>query len=49
MILMRGDLVRVALVEGATFSVLAGMASSPSGTLGTLALAALQTALVVAR
>lgn len=48
-ILTRGDLVRTALIAGATFSVLAALASSPGGTVGNLVLAAIQAALVVSR
>ena len=46
-ILTRGDLVRGALIAGATFSVLAALASSPGGTAGNLLLAAIQIALAV--
>ena len=41
-ILTRGDLVTAALVAGAVFAVLVALASSPSGTVGNLVLAAIQ-------
>ena len=49
LILTRGDLVAAALVAGATFSLLAALASNLGGTLGNMALAAIQVALVVSR
>ena len=49
LILSRGDLVAAALVGGATFSVLAALASSPGGTVGNLVLAVIQIALALAR
>ena len=49
MILNRGDLVREALIAGAIFSGFSALVSSPGGTVGTLALAAIQAALAVSR
>ena len=49
MILTRGDLVRAALIAGAVFSVTAAVVSSPGGTAGNLALAAIQVALALGR
>jgi hypothetical protein len=49
MILIRGDLVREALIAGAIFSEFSALVSSPGGTVGTLALAAIQAALAVSR
>lgn len=48
-ILTRGALVRLALVAGGAFAVLAAIASSPVGTVGNLPLAALQFWLAAAR
>lgn len=48
-ILSRGDLVVAALLAGATFSILAALASSPGGTVGTLVLAAIQLFLAFSR
>jgi hypothetical protein len=47
-ILSRGDLVGPALLAGAVFCVIAAVVSSPGGTVGNLALAAIQTALALA-
>lgn len=41
MILLRGDLVRPALIAGGVFALVAAAASSPGGTVANLALAAL--------
>jgi len=49
LILTRGDLVTAALVAGATFAVLAALASNLGGTVGNLSLAAIQIALALAR
>ena len=49
MILTRGDLVRAGLIAGAVFAAAAAVVSSPAGTVGNLALAALQAALAVSR
>jgi hypothetical protein len=49
LILTRGDLVTSALVAGAAFSVLAALGSSPGGTAGNLALAAIQIVLAASR
>lgn len=49
MILGRGGFVRPALVAGAVFCVIAAAVSSPGGTVGNLTLAAMQTALALAR
>jgi hypothetical protein len=49
MILTRGDLVVPALIAGAVFSAIAALASSPGGTIGNLALAAIQVALATYR
>lgn len=49
LILTRGDVVTGALVAGAVFSVLAALASSPGGTVGTLVLAAIQIILAASR
>lgn len=46
-ILTRGDLVPAALLSGASFAVLAAVASSPGGTIGNLSVAAIQAALAV--
>jgi hypothetical protein len=48
-ILTRGDLVTSALVAGAAFAMLAAFASSPGGTIGNLALAAIQIVLALSR
>ena len=48
LILARGDLVLVGLIAGAAFSVGAAAVSSPAGTVGNLALAAVQAALAAA-
>lgn len=49
MILTRGSLVAPALIAGAVFSSIAALASSPGGTIGNLALAAIQVALAAYR
>ena len=49
MILLRGDFVHAALIAGAVFCVIAAVVSSPGGTAGNLALAALQLALALSR
>ena len=49
MIFTRGDLVRPALIAGATFCIIAGVVSSPGGTAGNLTLAAIQIALALSR
>lgn len=49
MILSRGNVVGPALLAGAIFCVIAAIVSSPGGTVGNLALAAIQTALALAR
>jgi hypothetical protein len=41
MILLRGDLVRPALIAGACFALIAAAASNPGGTVANVALAAL--------
>ena len=48
-ILTRGELVRPALIAGAVFCVIAAVVSSPGGTAGNLALAAIQAALALSR
>ena len=48
-ILTRGDLVTAALYLGASFTVLAALASNPGGTAGNLALAAIQLSLALSR
>ncbi|MDH3402770.1 MAG: hypothetical protein OES32_08305 [Acidobacteriota bacterium] len=48
-VLGRTDLVGPALLAGAVFCVIAAVMSSPGGTVGNLALAAIQVALAVAR
>lgn len=49
MILTRGDLVGLGLLMGAGFAVVAGLASSPGGTVGNFALAAIQMIVALAR
>lgn len=49
LIFSQGNLVRPALLAGAVFCVAAAVVSSPGGTTGNLALAALQTALALTR
>ncbi len=47
MILLRGDLVRPALLAGAVFATTAAAASSPGGTVGNLALATIMVILAL--
>jgi hypothetical protein len=49
LILGQGDLAGPALVAGTVFCIMAAAVSSPGGTVGNLALAAIQTALALAR
>ena len=49
MILTRGDLVVTGLVMGAGFAFVAALASSPGGTVGNLALAAIQLVVALGR
>lgn len=49
LILGRGDLVEIGLLAGATFAALAAVVSSPAGTAGNAALAAIQIVLALAR
>ncbi len=49
LILGQGDLAGPALVAGTVFCIIAAVVSSPGGTVGNLALAAIQTALALAR
>jgi len=49
LILGQGDLAGPALVAGTVFCIMAAVVSSPGGTVGNLALAAIQTALALAR
>lgn len=48
-ILTRGDLVVAALLVGAGFALVAGLASSPGGTVGNLALTAIQLTVALGR
>ena len=48
-ILSRGDLVKLGLLAGGAFAVLAALASSPGGTVGNLVLAAILFGLALAR
>jgi hypothetical protein len=49
LILGQGDLAGPALVAGTVICIIAAVVSSPGGTVGNLALAAIQTALALAR
>ena len=49
LIFTRGDLATIALFAGATFALLAALASNPGGTIGNMALAAIQLFLALAR
>jgi hypothetical protein len=49
LILGQGDLAGPALVAGTVFCIMAAVVSSPGGTVGNLALAAIQTALALAK
>lgn len=49
LVFTRGDLVSIALFAGTGFALLAALASSPGGTIGNLALAAIQLVLALAR
>lgn len=49
LILTRGELVQAGLIAGAIFCAIAAIVSSPGGTIGNLALAAIQTGLALSR
>lgn len=49
LILIRGDLVKAALIAGGVFALVAGLASSPGGTAGNTVLAGIQFTLAWAR